>query len=37
MVESHSNLDGRCDVNRGISNILTATPSNFNIANTAYD
>lgn len=28
MVESHTNLDGRCDVNRGINNLLNTRPSN---------
>ena len=37
MVETHKNIDGRCDVNRGISNILNDRPTNFNIMNSAYD
>lgn len=28
MLESHNNLDGRCDVNRGINNLLNTRPSN---------
>ena len=36
MVESHINLDGRCDVNRGNDNLLNARPANFNLFNHAY-
>lgn len=36
MVETHINLDGRCDVNRGVNNLLNARPTNFNLLNTAY-
>lgn len=28
MLESHTNLDGRCDVNRGIHNLINTRPSN---------
>ena len=37
MVESHQNLDGRCDVNRGIINLVNARPTNFNLFNDAYN
>lgn len=37
MVETHKNIDSRCDINRGISNILNDRPTNFNIMNSAYD
>lgn len=36
MVESHINLDGRCDINRGNLNLLQARPTNFNLINPAY-
>ena len=36
MVESHINLDGRSDVNRGLANILNARPTNFDIINRVY-
>lgn len=36
MLESHKNLDGRCDVNRGISNLLNIRPSN-TMFNQAYN
>lgn len=36
MVESHINLDGRCDVNRGTENLLNVRPTNFNLINSAY-
>lgn len=36
MVESHQNLDGRCDVNRGVTNLVNARPTNFNLFNDAY-
>lgn len=36
MVETHINLDGRCDVNRGTTNILNTRPTNFNLMNSAY-
>lgn len=36
MVETHKNLDGRSDINRGTSNILNARPSNFNLFNDVY-
>ena len=36
MVESHINVDGRCDINKGTSNILNARPTNFNIQNQVY-
>ena len=36
MVESYTNLDGRCDINRGIVNIINARPTNFNLINKAY-
>lgn len=37
MVESHQNLDGRCDVNRGITNLVNARPTNFNLFNDVYN
>ena len=36
MVETHINLDGRCDVNRGNSNLLNARPTNFGLINPSY-
>lgn len=36
MVESHINLDGRCDVNRGNNNLLNARPTNFGLINPSY-
>ena len=36
MVETHINLDGRCDVNRGNGNLLNARPTNFGLFNTSY-
>lgn len=36
MLESHSNLDGRCDVNRGINNLINLRPAN-TIYNNAYN
>ena len=36
MVESHINLDGRCDINRGNANLLNCRPTNFNLMNNAY-
>ena len=36
MVETHSNIDGRCDINRGVNNLLNARPTNFNINNSVY-
>ena len=36
MVETHINIDGRCDSNRGISNFLNARPTNWNLLNRAY-
>ena len=36
MVESHKNLEGRYDKNRGISNLLNVRPSNFNLFNEVY-
>lgn len=36
MVETHINLDGRSDTNRGIDNFLNARPTNWNLINTAY-
>lgn len=36
MVETHINLDGRCDINRGVTNILNARPTTWNLMNTAY-
>lgn len=37
MVESHQNLDGRCDINRGVTNLVNARPTNFNLFNDAYN
>lgn len=37
MVESHQNLDGRCDVNRGVTNLVNTRPNNFNLFNDAYN
>ncbi len=37
MLESRTNLDGRCDVNRGASNIVNARPTNFNLFNAVYN
>lgn len=37
MLETRNNLDGRCDVNRGVSNILNARPTNFNLFNDSYN
>lgn len=36
MVETHINLDGRCDVNRGVNNLVNARPNNFNLLNKVY-
>jgi hypothetical protein len=36
MVETHINLDGRCDVNRGNENLLNARPTNFGLINPSY-
>ena len=36
MVESHINLDGRYDRNRGQTNNLVMTPANFNLLNDVY-
>lgn len=36
MVETHINIDGRCDANRGIDNFLNARPTNWNLMNMAY-
>ena len=36
MVETHKNLDGRCDINRA-SFILDARPTNFNLFNPVYN
>lgn len=36
MCETHINMDGRCDVNRGINKILDMSPLNFNLMNEAY-
>lgn len=36
MVESYTNLDGRCDINRGIVNLINARPTNFNLINKSY-
>lgn len=36
MVETYKNIDGRCDVNRGLDNILNARPSNWNLMNDSY-
>lgn len=37
MVESHINLDGRYDRNRGMENNLSVTPENFNLFNPVYN
>ena len=37
MLESHINLDGRSDINRGYNNLLNLRPSNTNIFNNVYD
>lgn len=37
MVETRKNLDGRCDVNRGVYNILNARPTNWNLMNDVYN
>lgn len=37
MVESHTNLDGRSDVNRGIHNLINLRPSNTNLFNPVYN
>lgn len=37
MLESHINLDGRSDVNRGLHNLINTRPSNSNIFNPAYN
>ena len=37
MVETHQNLDGRCDVNRGVTNLINARPNNFNLFNDVYN
>jgi hypothetical protein len=37
MLESHTNLDGRSDVNRGTSNLLNLRPSNTNLFNPVYN
>jgi hypothetical protein len=36
MVETRINIDGRCDINRGLVSDLNSTPSNFNIINKVY-
>lgn len=36
MCESHINLDGRCDINRGNEDVLNMSPLNFNLMNDAY-
>lgn len=36
MLETHINLDGRYDVNRGSADILNIRPSNFNLMNNVY-
>jgi hypothetical protein len=36
MIESHTNLDGRSDVNRGDTNLINLRPSNSNIINNVY-
>lgn len=36
MVESHTNLDGRYDRNRGLADNLAISPENFNLINTVY-
>jgi hypothetical protein len=37
IVETHINLDGRYDRNRGNIDNRAATPSNFNLLNTVYN
>ena len=37
MVESHINLDGRSDINRGTHNLLNLRPSNTNLFNPVYN
>ena len=37
MVESHTNLDGRCDVNRKSLKLTLIRPTNYNLFNTAYN
>lgn len=36
MVETYRNIDGRCDTNRGLFNILNARPTNWNLMNDSY-
>jgi len=36
MVETHTNIDGRCDINRGTTNLLNVRPYNSNIINQVY-
>jgi hypothetical protein len=36
MCETRVNMDGRCDINRGLNSNLNITPENFNILNTVY-
>lgn len=36
MVETHTNLDGRYDRNRGMDDNLNMSPTNFNLINTVY-
>lgn len=36
-IESHINLDGRCDVNKESMNILNARPTNYNLFNEVYN
>lgn len=36
MVETHINLDGRCDINKGYTNQLNARPTNFGLMNDVY-
>lgn len=37
MLESHTNLDGRSDINRGTTNLLNLRPSNTNLFNPVYN
>lgn len=37
MVETHINLDGRCDINRGYLNQLNARPTNYGLMNDVYN
>ena len=37
MLESHTNLDGRSDINRGVNNLLNLRPSNTNLFNPVYN